>query len=38
MRTEEPTHRKLEQARKKGRVAKTTELSPTITYSPPAYQ
>jgi flagellar biosynthetic protein FlhB len=29
-RTEEPTHRKLEQARKKGRVAKTTELSPTL--------
>lgn len=29
-RTEEPTHRKLERARKKGQVARTIELSPTL--------
>lgn len=29
-RTEEPTHRKLERARKRGHVARTTELSPTL--------
>lgn len=29
-RTEEPTHRKLERARRRGHVARTTELSPTV--------